>query len=41
MMQTEREYYDLEAFWGHAPKLEVVLPDVELKEAKEAVVAAI
>jgi ribosome-associated protein len=27
MMEKEREYYDLEAFWGHAPKLEVVLPD--------------
>jgi ribosome-associated protein len=27
MMAQEREYYDLEAFWGHAPKLEVVLPD--------------
>jgi len=26
-MEKEREYYDLEAFWGHAPKLEVVLPD--------------
>lgn len=26
MMAQEREYYDLEAFWGHAPKLEVVLP---------------
>ena len=26
MMDKEREYYDLEAFWGHAPKLEVVLP---------------
>lgn len=31
MMAQEREYYDLEAFWGHAPKLEVFLPiaDVE------------
>lgn len=29
MMVQEREYYDLEAFWGHAPKLEVVLPVVE------------
>ncbi|MBD2178449.1 ribosome silencing factor [Pseudanabaena sp. FACHB-1998] len=28
MMDKEREYYDLEAFWGHAPKLEVVLPEV-------------
>ncbi|BBC26058.1 ribosome silencing factor [Pseudanabaena sp. ABRG5-3] len=29
MMAQEREYYDLEAFWGHAPKLEVVLPVAE------------
>ena len=29
MMGQEREYYDLEAFWGHAPKLEVVLPTPE------------
>ncbi len=40
MMETEREYYDLEAFWGHAPKLEVVLPIaepvVELKDAVES-----
>lgn len=28
MMSKEREYYDLEAFWGHAPKLEVFLPVV-------------
>jgi ribosome-associated protein len=28
MMAQEREYYDLEAFWGHAPKLEVFLPEV-------------
>lgn len=26
MMDKEREYYGLEAFWGHAPKLEVVIP---------------
>ncbi|NUN63941.1 ribosome silencing factor [Pseudanabaena biceps] len=31
MMDKEREYYDLEAFWGHAPKLEVVLPSVDLE----------
>lgn len=38
MMQTEREYYDLEAFWGHAPKLQVVLPIVEpVVELKDAV----
>ncbi|MDX2254921.1 MAG: ribosome silencing factor [Pseudanabaenaceae cyanobacterium bins.39] len=24
MMQKERDYYGLEAFWGHAPKLEFV-----------------
>ena len=29
MMATEREYYDLEAFWAHAPKLEVVFPVAE------------
>ncbi|MFM7601718.1 MAG: ribosome silencing factor [Pseudanabaena sp.] len=29
MMAQEREYYDLEAFWGHAPKLEVFLPEPE------------
>ncbi len=29
MMAQEREYYDLEAFWGHAPKLEVVFPVAE------------
>ena len=29
MMTQEREYYDLEAFWGHAPRLEAVLPVVE------------
>lgn len=29
MMAQEREYYDLEAFWGHAPKLEVFLPVAE------------
>lgn len=28
MMDKEREYYGLEAFWGHAPKLEVVIPQV-------------
>ena len=28
MMEQEREYYGLEAFWGHAPKLEVVIPQV-------------
>jgi ribosome-associated protein len=26
MMQKEREYYGLEAFWGHAPKIEFVPP---------------
>ncbi len=31
MMTDEREYYDLEAFWGHAPKLEVFLPVAELE----------
>ena len=29
MMTQEREYYDLDAFWGHAPRLEAVLPVVE------------
>jgi len=29
MMAQEREYYDLEAFWGHAPKLELVFPTAE------------
>ena len=29
MMTQEREYYDLEAFWGHAPRLEAVLAVVE------------
>ena len=43
MMETEREYYDLEAFWGHAPKLEVVLPDANMPVAdiKDAVATAI
>ena len=30
MTTEDREYYDLEAFWGHAPKLEVFLPEPEL-----------
>jgi ribosome-associated protein len=38
MMAQEREYYDLEAFWGHAPKLEVFLPD---EAEKDEVVTAI
>ena len=33
MMDKEREYYGLEAFWGHAPKLEVTLPTPESTEA--------
>ena len=33
MMKQEREYYDLEAFWGHAPKLEVILPAAEILSA--------
>jgi ribosome-associated protein len=33
MMAQEREYYDLEAFWGHAPKLEVFLPVVDPESA--------
>ena len=28
MMDKEREYYGLEAFWGHAPKLEVAIPQL-------------
>jgi len=31
MTTEDREYYDLEAFWGHAPKLEVFLPVAELE----------
>ena len=38
MMAQEREYYDLEAFWGHAPKLEVFLP---AEPEKDEVVTAI
>ncbi|MFN5501610.1 MAG: ribosome silencing factor [Pseudanabaena sp.] len=38
MMAQEREYYDLEAFWGHAPKLEVFWPD---EAEKDEVVTAI
>ncbi|WP_055073541.1 ribosome silencing factor [Pseudanabaena sp. 'Roaring Creek'] len=33
MMAHEREYYDLEAFWGHAPKLEVFLPEPALEQS--------
>ncbi|PZO42149.1 MAG: ribosome silencing factor [Pseudanabaena frigida] len=38
MMAQEREYYDLEAFWGHAPKLEVILPAADAKDAVASVI---
>jgi ribosome-associated protein len=37
MMPTEREFYSLEAFWGHAPKL--TLPEFNSKMVEEASIA--
>ncbi len=31
LLRSEREFYQLEAFWGHAPRIDVALPPAPLK----------